>query len=288
MKLEVNGLGKEFDGEWVLRDLDLEMESGIYGLLGPNGAGKSTLMELITTFLDPTEGSIRWKGSDVHEDESIIREKVGYLPQDFGVCPNLTAEEFLKYLGSIREVDNVDERCSKLLKLVNLQNDKDKRLEDFSGGMRQRVGIAQAMLSDPKLLIVDEPTVGLDPVERVHFRNMISELADDRIIILSTHIVSDIESTASKAAILHNGRVLKQDKVQNIIEESQGSVWELKGSERELEQIRDNHDVVEATQGKNGLKIWFIADEPLFEGAEPVEPSLEDAYIHLIGEDALE
>jgi ABC-2 type transport system ATP-binding protein len=180
MTLEVANLGKRFGNTWALRNIDFTLDSGVIGLLGPNGAGKSTLMRLVTTFVKPTEGTVYWNGMNVFDEPNVIRSAVGYLPQTFGVYPSLTAREFLSYLAGIRGVGDASNRIDDLLRLVNLGDAADDRLGGFSGGMRQRVGIAQALLSDPDLLVVDEPTVGLDPEERVRFRNVLADLGEDR------------------------------------------------------------------------------------------------------------
>jgi ABC-type multidrug transport system ATPase subunit len=207
VRLRLDGVGKRYGDVWGVRDVSLDLGPGVVGLLGPNGAGKSTLMRILTTYLQPTEGTVTFDGTDVVDSPNAVRERVGYLPQEFGVYPDLTAEEFLSYLAAIRGLDRMtaDERIGDLLALTNLRDARDRRLGGFSGGMRQRVGIAQALLTDPDLLVVDEPTVGLDPAERVRFRNVLSSLGDDRVVVLSTHIVSDVESTASEVAVLDEG-----------------------------------------------------------------------------------
>ena len=196
MEIIIESVSKKYKGDsYGLRDLSLQIETGVLGLLGPNGAGKSTLMRILSTITQPTAGKVSWNGIDITKDPNAVRSILGYLPQDFGVYPHLNAVEFLEYLASIRGLDHkiARKRIDELLHLVNLYEVRKKPLNSFSGGMKQRVGIAQALLNDPKLLIVDEPTVGLDPEERIRFRNLLSELSGDRIVILSTHIVSDVE-----------------------------------------------------------------------------------------------
>jgi ABC-type multidrug transport system ATPase subunit len=194
-----------------LRDFDLELGSGVIGLLGPNGAGKSTLMRMLATITQPTAGTIRWNDMDVVKMPDPLRSILGYLPQDFGVYPNLSAIEFLEYMAAIKGMDSKASRrrIEELLEVVNLKDAAKRPLGGYSGGMKQRMGIAQALLNDPQLLIVDEPTVGLDPEERVRFRNLLSDLSGQRIVLLSTHIVSDVEAIATEIVIINKGRKLQ-------------------------------------------------------------------------------
>lgn len=281
-RLELDGLGKQYGETWALRDVDLELEPGVVGLLGPNGAGKSTLMGIVTTILDPTDGRVRWNGTDVHDDPAAVREQVGYLPQRFGVYPNLTAEEFLRYLAAIRGVADPGERIADLLELVNLSADADDRLGGFSGGMRQRVGIAQALLTDPALLIVDEPTVGLDPQERVRFRNVLTELAEDRIVLLSTHIVSDVEVTASDIVILDDGHVLAHDHPAALLGRVDGAVWEWVVDDGAVADAKREHTISGTTRNADGVAVRVVAESRPAPDARPVEPTLEDAYLHAL------
>src|SRR5512147_2972195 len=210
MKLSISHLSKQYRRDfWGLRDFDLELTPGVIGLLGPNGAGKSTLMRMLATITQPTAGAIRWNGADIVKSPDTLRAVLGYLPQDFGVYPNLTAVEFLEYMAAIKGLDakSARQRIDELLQVVNLVHAAKRPLGGYSGGMKQRVGIAQALLNDPQLLIVDEPTAGLDPEERVRFRNLLSDLSGNRIVILSTHIVSDVEATATDIAIINRGHL---------------------------------------------------------------------------------
>src|ERR1035437_6973144 len=202
------------------------MGPGILGLLGPNGAGKTTLMSIIATITRPTEGTLHWNGSELAKDPNAIRTVLGYLPQDFGVYPNLNAVEFLEYLAAVKGLDAVAarKRIDELLNLVNLTDVRKRPLGGYSGGMRQRIGIAQALLNDPKLLIVDEPTAGLDPEERVRFRNLLSDLSGDRIVILSTHIVSDVEGTATELALISGGALVAHAPLEELLRAAEGRV----------------------------------------------------------------
>nr|WP_255317946.1 ABC transporter ATP-binding protein [Halomicrobium sp. LC1Hm] len=283
IQLELDGIEKRYGDEHALRDVDLVLEPGVVGLLGPNGAGKSTLMRIVTTVLQPTDGRVRWNGTDVREEPRAIRDSVGYLPQSFGVYPSLTAREFLRYLAAIRGVSNVGERIEDLLALVNLEAAADRRLGGFSGGMRQRVGIAQALLADPDLLVVDEPTVGLDPTERVRFRNVLAELAEDRIVVLSTHIVSDVEVTASDIVLLHDGRVLAHESPAALLDGVAGSVWEWTVGDDDLAAVKREYTISGTARRSDGVAVRVVSASRPTPAAEPAEPTLEDAYLDAIG-----
>ncbi|AFK21298.1 ABC transporter ATP-binding protein (plasmid) [Haloferax mediterranei ATCC 33500] len=283
MNLTVENLGMEYGSTWALRDISLSFDSGVVGLLGPNGAGKSTLMRIITTYQEPTEGTVHWNGTEVTENPQAIREDLGYLPQDFGVYPNLTAEEFLSYLAGIRGISDASDRIEELLRLVNLENDRDRRLGGFSGGMKQRVGIAQSLLADPGLLVVDEPTVGLDPEERVRFRNLLADLAEDRIVILSTHIVSDIEAAANDIALLSNGALVAHERPSELLSRAADSVWEWVVPDSELATVKQEYMVSGTTRTRDGLQVRAVADDVPTPEATQVEPTLEDAYLYVTG-----
>jgi len=284
MTLEAANLGKRFGNTWALRNIDFTLGSGVVGLLGPNGAGKSTLMRLVTTFVTPTEGRVYWNGTDVFDEPNVIRSAVGYLPQTFGVYPSLTAREFLSYLAGIRGVGNAGDRIDDLLGLVNLGDAADDRLGGFSGGMRQRVGIAQALLSEPDLLVVDEPTVGLDPEERVRFRNVLADLGEDRVVVLSTHIVSDIEATASEVALLHDGQLVAHEQPSALIERASGTVWEWVVPDSDIRAVKQTHTISTTTRQQDGVRVRAISETAPDATAEAVEPTLEDAYLYTIGE----
>src|SRR5215217_3225724 len=230
MKLTIEGVGKRYKGDfWGLRNFSLELEAGVLGLLVPNGAGKSTLMRILATITRPTEGRVLWDGVDVVRSPDGLRAVLGYLPQDFGVYPNLNAVEFLEYMAAVKGLDGraARARIEELLALVNLTAARKRPLGGYSGGMRQRIGIAQALLNDPRLLIVDEPTVGLDPEERVRFRNLLSDLGGERIVILSTHIVSDVEAVATGIALLAHGRLVAVATPEALLRAAEGCVWEV-------------------------------------------------------------
>ncbi|SDN96530.1 ABC transporter ATP-binding protein [Bacillus sp. OK048] len=285
MKLIIENVSKKYKKDsYGLRDLSLQIETGVLGLLGPNGAGKSTLMRILSTITKPTEGRVIWNGIDITKDPNAIRSILGYLPQDFGVYPHLNAVEFLEYLAAIRGLDLTisRKRIDELLQLVNLHEVRKKPLNSLSGGMKQRVGIAQALLNDPKLLIVDEPTVGLDPEERIRFRNLLSELSGDRIVILSTHIVSDVESTATDIAIVNQGKLVIQASPSEILAAAAGKVWEWLIPSHAWMEVRKQLLISSSIQGSDGVRVRVIADIQPSAESRLVNPTLEDAYLYSI------
>lgn len=281
-RLEIRDVSKRFDDLWALRDVTFGVERGVLGLLGPNGAGKSTLMRILATISDPTDGEVRWDGVALARNPDRLRRVLGYLPQDFGIYPRLTAAEFLGYLAAAKGVAAGD-RVGELLELVHLREAADRRLESFSGGMRQRVGIAQALLNDPELLIVDEPTVGLDPAERARFRNLLSELASDRIVILSTHIVSDVEATAERIVLLDQGRIRADGPPGELTGAAEGNTWSMVVEPERLASLRREHRVSAAVFRPDGAHVRLLSEEPPAPDARAVTPTLEDAYLWLTG-----
>lgn len=280
--LQIEGLTKRYSGSAVALDsFSLELGTGVLGLLGPNGAGKTTLMSILATVLRPTSGSVRWKGEDALARPDLIRRVLGYLPQDFGVYERLTATEFLRYLGRLKGLSGHDlrESVEQMLDLVNLRPAASRPLGGFSGGMRQRVGIAQALLGNPEIVIVDEPTVGLDPEERVRFRNLLSELAHGRIVILSTHIVSDVEAVADRIAVIRQGRLVRIATPGELLSHSAGRVFRVVVEADRLGQVRKLVAVSSISRKADGVHVRFVADSPTIPGATVVEPTLEDAYL---------
>jgi ABC-2 type transport system ATP-binding protein len=280
--LQVEGVSKRFrGGNYGVRDLSLRARPGVLGLLGPNGAGKTTLMQMIATVTKPTAGRILFDGVDVASDPDAIRRRLGYLPQDFGVYDNLTALEMLDYVARLKGVRS-RARVRKMLELVNLHGAGDRRVGGFSGGMRQRLGIAQALVGDPDLLIVDEPTAGLDPEERVRFRNVLSEISGRRLVLLSTHIVSDVESIAGEIAVVREGRLVAAGPPEALLRMAAGSAWEAVVSSAEFERRRAELTVSNVVQRADGVHLRLVAREQPLPEALPVEPDLEDAYLFLM------
>jgi len=285
MNLSIENLGKQYgENTWGIRDLSLELEDGIHGLLGPNGAGKSTLMGILSTVMKPTTGTVYWNGTDIVESPAAVRSVLGYLPQEFGVYPDLTLEEFLEYVAALRGLDSetASARIDEMITLTNLADVRGRKLKTFSGGMRQRVGIAQALLNDPDLLIVDEPTVGLDPEERVRLRSALANTASDRVVLLSTHIVPDIEATANELAILDNGRLVTHSAVDQFVDHVSGTVYECLVSQSELDTLREDYLVCSTVKRSDGIKVRLIAETSPPETAEEVPATLEDAYLDAI------
>jgi len=286
MKLTVTHLGKQYRRDfWGLKDFSLEVKPGILGLLGPNGAGKSTFMRMLATITKPTEGSILWNDTDIAKSPDTMRAVLGYLPQDFGVYPNLNAIEFLEYMAAIKGLDgkSARRRIDELLQVVNLVEAAKRPLGGYSGGMRQRVGIAQALLNDPQLLIVDEPTVGLDPEERVRFRNLLSDLSGERIVILSTHIVSDVEATATHIALVNQGRLLRESAPEELLQELEGKVWEWTVKSDDLPALKQKHIISGTIRRSDGVQVRVVHDGKPEADAQNVSPNLEDAYLFFIG-----
>jgi ABC-2 type transport system ATP-binding protein len=281
VQLSIRDVTKQYRrGVVALRNFTLELKPGVLGLLGPNGAGKTTLMSILATITRATGGHVIWNGIDVASQQDSLRRVLGYLPQDFGVYPNLNAVEFLEYLAAVKGLDGATarRRIGELLELVNLTDARKRPLGGFSGGMRQRVGIAQALLNDPELLIVDEPTAGLDPEERVRFRNLLSDLSGERIVILSTHIVSDVEATATDIALIAKGELVVHASPEQLVAQVEGRVWEWLVSSAELNAARQRYLISSTTRRGDGVHVRVLGDDPP-SGAAPAVPTLEDAYL---------
>jgi ABC-type multidrug transport system ATPase subunit len=260
----------------------MTIENGILGLLGPNGAGKSTLLKMIATVSKPTDGMICLNRNNIVKDPNYMRQQLGFLPQDFGVYPNLNAFEFLAYMAAIKGVggENMKKRITQLLDGLNLMNAAKNPIGSYSGGMKQRVGIAQALLNNPKVLIFDEPTVGLDPEERVRFRNLISDLASDSIVILSSHIVSDIDTIADKVAIMKNGTLITYGNQENLIAQISGKVFETSIQKEDLNRFKSEYTVVSTARKAGQLVVRYLSDTPPVNAVRK-EANLEDAYLNL-------
>ena len=285
MRLVIEDVSKIYKGKvWGLSGFSLDLGPGILGLLGPNGAGKSTLMRILACVTKPTTGRVFWDGVDVVKSPDALRAVLGYLPQDFGVYPQLNAIEFLEYIAFAKGLDRriARRRIDELLNLLNLNEARKRPLGSYSGGARQRIGIAQALLNDPKLLVIDEPTSGLDPEERVRFRKLLSDLAGDRIIILSTHIVSDAEAAATELAIISEGRLLTHTTPELLLQAVEGKVWECLVPSSELLSLGKHYIVSGTIRRKEGVQVRLVSDIPPHANADRVPPSIEDAYLHFI------
>lgn len=274
--LSVNHVTKKYHNFTALDDISLEFQNGVYGLLAPNGAGKSTLMKMLATLSFPTKGEITWNGTNIVSLDDKYRDLLGYLPQKFGYYRNYTPKQFLKYMATLKGIDTAyaEKRIDLLMEKVALTDSIDKKMKKFSGGMLQRVGIAQALLNDPRILILDEPTAGLDPKERVRFRNMIHSLSDDRIVILSTHIVSDIETIANQVIMLKDHKVLYCNTPDKICKMLNGKIFEIPFGMC----IPVPHEIISERQSNHG-KVTRIYSNEYFEGATPVQPNLEDVFL---------
>ena len=271
------------NGKQALKDLDLDLKApSLVGLLGPNGAGKSTLMKLLVAALMPTGGAIRVDGQPLAKSDRALKEKLGYLPQDFGLFDELTVKQFLDYMAALKGVQEPKAAIQSVIQAVNLEKKARAKIRTLSGGQRQRVGIAQALLGDPPFLIFDEPTVGLDPEERIHFRNLFSRTAQDRLVLLSTHIIEDVQSVCDRLVVIHHGRILFSGTPEGLIQSAVGHVGTF--LEKDAAQERGLH-ITARVNTSRGVRCRAVADKlPAYVQAE--EPSLEDAYLYLISREA--
>ncbi|AXT55127.1 ABC transporter ATP-binding protein [Aquimarina sp. AD1] len=283
MKLEIKNVSKKYNrNKYGLKDFSITIEKGILGLLGPNGAGKSTLLKMIATISKPTDGTIILNRNNILKDANYIRKQLGFLPQDFGVYQNLNAFEFLEYIAALKGIGgpNLKTKIQQLLEGLNLLEAAKKPIGSYSGGMKQRVGIAQTLLNDPKIIIFDEPTVGLDPEERVRFRNLISDLAQDCIVILSSHIVSDIDTIADQVAVMKDGTLLSQGNQEQLIKLVDQKVFEIIINKEELKDFKTNHIIVSTARKEGNLSVRYISENPMI-GSKSKKANLEDAYLYL-------
>lgn len=283
-KIVIKGLSKSYDGKKdALNSLDLVIPNGMFGILGRNGSGKSTLMNIIATILQPSKGTVTINGIEIKNSQKI-RQMIGYLPQDFDFYPNMKVSEVLYYLGFLSKINqkDFDKYVDLILRKVNLIDYKNKKVKSLSGGMKKRLGIAQAILHDPKVIIVDEPTAGLDPEERVRLRNLLSDLAENKIVIISTHIVSDIEPTCNRIAILDKGSLVYKGDIPSLIQQSDDHIYEINLSPSELESFRENDLFITKTQEiENKLKVRFISETKVA-NAKKVKADFEDAYMYFL------
>ena len=287
MRISIQNLSKVYkNGHQALQDVNLEISSGMFGLLGPNGAGKTTLMRILATLMLPTSGTVRVNSWDLIKNRAEIRAVLGYLPQDFSLFSKLKTREFLDYvarLAGLRERKARKKAVDEMLEKVGLYDVRDRPANKLSGGMKRRLGIAQALIGNPRIIIVDEPTTGLDPEERIRFRNLLSDLSQqDVVIILSTHIVGDISSTCTDMALLNRGRVMFNGAPDHLVQMATGHVWQIEALDSELESIKERYPVISTIPSENGWEVQVVADELYgFQGRE-IEPNLEHAYVYFM------
>lgn len=283
--ITIQGLSQYYGRKQALKDVNLTIETGMFGLLGRNGAGKTTLMKVLATLLPVTEGEVSVCRRDVRQAQEV-RKIIGYLPQEFSMYPGMTVYEAMDYLGTLSGLGKARrrQRIPRLLEKVNLQDDRKKRVKALSGGMKRRLGIAQALLHDPKVLIVDEPTAGLDPEERVRFRNLLCGIAEKRIVILSTHIVGDIESTCENIAVLDAGEIIFNGTVQELTDMAAGKVFQAEIGKTELEALKGRYTVTSMLTLGNRVMVRFLAEERPFRAAKLCGAGVEDAYMYLMQE----
>lgn len=288
--LVVNNVTKTF-GEFVaLENINLEFTNGVYGLLAPNGAGKTTLIKMLTTLIFPSKGEILYDGTDIVTLDEEYRGIIGYLPQDFGYYKNYSPNKFLLYISALKGMKEKEakRRIKELLKMVALEEVANKKMKEFSGGMIQRVGIAQALLNDPKILILDEPTAGLDPKERVRFRNLLSDLSRERIVIVSTHIVSDIEFIANEVVMIKDHKILYKDSIKNICDTIKGKVYETEIDFKDAKEFREKYIALSEKQEDGRMHIRFISEGEINPTWKEVNPNLEDVFLYEYNESTTE
>lgn len=288
MELKMSNLTKEFRDITAVKNVSYTMTTGVYGLLGVNGAGKTTLMRMLCSLLKPTGGSITWDGEDIFEMDGKYRKILGYLPQDFGYYPDFTVYDYLMYIASIKGVRPAAarQRIKLLLDQVGMKKAAKRKMKKLSGGMKRRIGIAQAMLGDPKILILDEPTAGLDPNERIRFRNLISELAGERLVLLSTHIVSDIEYIANEILLMQGGEIKASGTAEELLSAMPEEVWSLEVEKKEIERYMRNYKVSNVKTIPGGAVLRLIASEKPSSRAVREEATLEDLFLDYFGERA--
>ena len=281
MELKIENLYKSYRNKEALKNINLTLAPGTYGLLGENGAGKSTLMRILTTVDFQTKGTVTYNGEDITQLDHKYREIIGYMPQDYTVFPSFTARDFLEYMGALKGIskDELSKKIPEVLTFVNLAHVSNKKVKGFSGGMKRRLGIAQVILNDPQILIFDEPTAGLDAKERIRFSNIISAMSKDKIVILSTHIMSDIEAISNHLIIINQGEIVETSEIENLVEKVRNQVWEVVVNQELFNEVNEARQVVRRKQEGDSIRVRYVG-EP-YEGLynEALEPTLEDYYV---------
>lgn len=281
MELKAEHLYKSYKKKNALQDVSFSLQRGIYGLLGENGAAKSTLMRILATVDFPAKGTISYDDIDIFDMDEKYRSMIGYMPQDYSVYPGFTARDFLNYMGALKGISEakLKVRIPEVLEFVNLSEFSDKKVNTFSGGMKRRIGIAQAIMNEPEILILDEPTAGLDPRERIRFSNIISDMGKDKIVLLSTHIVSDIEAIATQLLVMKAGEILETGNVDKLVQKVNGQVWETVVSQEMYQRLRKERSIIHLKQMGNNVQVRFVGDKYSAAESCQVEPTLEDYYI---------
>ena len=289
--LSIKNLSKTYEnGTQAIDHLSLDITNGMFGLLGPNGAGKSTLMRTIAALQEPTSGIIEFNGINILENPMFIRENLGYLPQEFGVYPKISAYRLLDHLAILKGIVNKKERHDQILYLLqqtNLLQHKDKAVHSFSGGMRQRFGIAQALLGNPKIIIVDEPTAGLDPEERNRFNNLLSEIGESIIVVLSTHIVEDVRDLCTKMAIISNGKLILEGNPNEAVDALRGKIWTKAIHKNELKEHKEHFNIISSHLNSGKINIHVFSDQRPDSGFELISPDLSDVYFNILSQNQL-
>lgn len=291
MELKIEHISKRFKDKTAVDDVSLTLTTGVWGLLGANGAGKTTLMRMIADIMTPSSGTISFDGKDIHKMGAEYRNIFGFLPQDFGYSRDFTVKDYLEYVAALKDVPYKEtiKKINHLLDILTLSDVKGKKIAKLSGGMKRRVGIAQAMLNDPKILVMDEPTAGLDPRERVRFRNFISEFSHDRIVLISTHIVSDIEYIATRNAIMKEGKIVDVGTTNELIKQIEGKVWScVVPAEKMIEYEMRLHIINQRNEDNDRISIRYLAEQSAIDGSVTATPRLEDLYLRLFPQGGIE
>ena len=291
MELKIEHISKRFKDKTAVDDVSLTLTTGVWGLLGANGAGKTTLMRMIADIMTPSSGTISFNGKDIHKMEAEYRNIFGFLPQDFGYSRDFTVKDYLEYIAALKDVPHKEttKKINHLLDILTLSDVKEKKIAKLSGGMKRRVGIAQAMLNDPKILVMDEPTAGLDPGERVRFRNFISEFSHDRIVLISTHIVSDIEYIATRNAIMKEGKIVDVGTTKELVKQIEGKVWScVVPAEKMIEYEMRLHIINQRNEDNDRISIRYLAEQSAIDGSVTATPRLEDLYLWLFPQGGIE